>query len=75
MTKQWFLDRIGSVVFRDNNKCPCFSCRMSYRDGVLIRNVESAEHLYDLSKGLKHNYFDTKQERDNFVKNGTKPTT
>lgn len=71
MKKQWFLDRIGKVVFREDNDCNCWVCQVSYRDGILIKNVERAEYLHELG----YHYFDTKQERDNFVANGTKPTT
>lgn len=70
MKKQWFLDRIGKVVFREDNRCNCWVCQVSYRDGILIKNVERAEYLHELG----YNYFDTKQERDNFVANGTKLT-
>lgn len=75
MKKQWFLDRLGKVVYRSNNDCLCWLCQVTFRDGVLIKNVDIAEHLYELSCGLQHNYFDSKQERDNFVENGTEPTT
>lgn len=70
MKKQWFLDRIGKVVFREDNGCNCWVCQVSYRDGILIKNVERAEYLHELG----YHYFDTKQERDNFVANGTKLT-
>jgi hypothetical protein len=43
---QWFLDRIGKVVYRDENGCKCLVCKDSVNNGVLILDKDYADYLY-----------------------------
>lgn len=57
-TKEWFTDRIGKKVFRDNNVCICLSCSNVGENGVLITDNVHAEYLFDISNELNLDYFD-----------------
>ena len=63
-TQQWFNDRIGKVIFRDNN-CACAECQQNI-DGIKIDNDVHAEYLYTIQQdfageGVYLNYRDTKE--------------
>lgn len=44
--KQWFLDRIGKRIYRDEETCKCSSCQEFTKEGIIILNDEHAYYLY-----------------------------
>lgn len=61
--KQWFLDRVGKRVFREETSCPCESCKRNGNNGLIIANEMHAIYLQDIenmynAKGHKLKYRD-----------------
>jgi hypothetical protein len=46
--KQWFLDRVGKVVYRDGNGCSCSVCERVKDKGVTIVDNMHALYLLDM---------------------------
>ena len=44
---QWFIDRIGKVIYRDKNDCGCPICLKTEKNGVKIIDKMHAEALYE----------------------------
>lgn len=65
--KQWFLDRIGKVVYV-RNICQCNLCLTSEKRGKLIENEETALRAY-LSEFNPPEFFDTYEELINHKEN------
>ena len=63
-SKQWFIDRIGKVVYRTDTLCPCYMCEDAYNNGLLIKDDMQAQYLFSVEAECDIRYFDTKQERD-----------
>lgn len=66
--EQWFIDRIGKRVFRENNGCKCETCKRVTVEGLIILNEQHASYLYDMEgmsreENSKHiiTYKDTKE--------------
>lgn len=64
--EQWFLDRIGKRVFR-NNYCDCAVCKNVYENGLILGDKYHALYCYDHERdftadGHPLKYFDTKEE-------------
>lgn len=66
--RQWFLERIGKVVYRNSNGCGCTVCAEVYREGLLIDDESHASYLNDVSGEMGIRYFDTLEERDEYEK-------
>lgn len=71
---KWFTDRIGKVVWRNKTSCDCAVCKNVYEKGVVITSKFHANYLCDLigdyaADGTVLEYFDTKEERDQFESN------
>lgn len=49
---QWFIDRIGEVVYRDKVPCTCSTCKSVEKDGVFIEDKDHAEYLYMVSMDM-----------------------
>lgn len=45
--KQWFIERIGKRIFRENNHCPCAICLDVFENGLIITDEMHAIYLYD----------------------------
>lgn len=65
--RQWFLDRIGKRVFRNNDGCHCLICEKVYANGLVITDALHAEYLHDCEAdyaagGDPLRYFDTREE-------------
>jgi hypothetical protein len=63
----WFIDRIGKRVFRNDVTCQCETCQNISKSGIVIEDNMHAEYLYDCEgvysiEGAKLRYFDTKEE-------------
>jgi hypothetical protein len=64
-SKQRFLDRINSRIFRDDNECDCEWCKDVLDNGMVIFNETHAECIYDAQEdygiaGIILNYRDIK---------------
>jgi hypothetical protein len=46
--KQWFIDRIGKIIFRSETTCKCSVCNSGFNNGILIKNELQANYLYDV---------------------------
>ena len=46
--KQWFIDRIGKRVFREETSCPCESCKRISNEGLIINDEMHAIYLQDI---------------------------
>ena len=58
--KQWFLDRVGKVVY-SRNTCQCKLCLASEKRGNLIDSEETTLRAY-LSEFNPPEFFDTYEE-------------
>lgn len=73
MRKQWFLDRVGKTVYRNDNGCTCFACQRVLQNGILIDDKGQANYLCDIenvfnAEGIRLRYFDTQEEVAEFEK-------
>ena len=46
--KQWFIDRIGKRVFREETSCGCESCKRIGNEGLIINDEMHAIYLHDI---------------------------
>lgn len=61
--RQWFTDRIGKRIWREDTGCPCGSCLLIKLAGILVEDERHAAHLCDTKHDGKWiNYFDSKNE-------------
>jgi hypothetical protein len=65
--EQWFLDRIGKIVYRNRNGCSCEICEKNYQDGLYLTDKLHAQYLYEIEVSFHSDecplrYFDTKEE-------------
>jgi len=71
--EQWFIDRIGKVVYRNRDGCTCPVCEEVYQHGLHITDeyhalyVAEIEAVYNI-EGHPLKYFDTKNEVTEFEK-------
>ncbi len=69
--RNWFLDRVGTMVYRNKTKCECSLCNFFYSEGVLILDHTHAMYLFDAenahnNEGIPFRYFETIDERDEY---------
>ena len=74
--EQWFLDRVGKRVWRNQNSCTCRDCVVVYKHGLIIKDKEHAHALYCIECESNNDnfplaitplkYFDSPEERDEF---------
>ena len=62
-TLQWFKNRIGRRIFRNDNKCPCNNCKVMTKEGLIVHDLYHAEGLFMIqndymAEGTKLNYRD-----------------
>ena len=55
---QWFKDRIGKRVYRENNKCRCKICVEVFEIGLIINDEIHAHYLLDCQNELGLIYTD-----------------
>jgi hypothetical protein len=58
--KQWFLDRVGKRVYRDNVDCECEICSCVGSEGLIVIDIDHAAYLTDISGELGIKYRDLK---------------
>ncbi len=68
---KWFKDRVGKVIWRNKTTCDCLVCDSVYRNGLMVQDEFHASYISDLvsdyaAEGSVLEYFDTKEERDEF---------
>lgn len=67
----WYIERIGKIVYRNKTTCKCLTCKRVYENGIIISDEMHADYL-DMSvnsynqDGIPLKYFDTEEERDLF---------
>jgi hypothetical protein len=44
---QWFLDRIGQRIYRENNFCNCEICLETWKNGLIVLDDFHARYLFD----------------------------
>lgn len=71
--QQWFIDRIGKIVYRNYDGCSCHICHHIYNYGLAIDDKYHAHYLCEIefsfnADGCPLRYFDTKQEVAEFEK-------
>jgi hypothetical protein len=44
---QWFLDRIGQRIYRENNFCNCEICVDIWKNGLIVLDDFHARYLFD----------------------------
>ncbi len=62
--QQWFLDRVGKRVFRNEGGCKCPSCLYASANGIVIASEEHARYLdmIEATPDMEIRYFDTMEE-------------
>ena len=70
---EWFNDRIGKRVFRNDLGECCKTCKDVYENGVVIYDKQHAGYLHDVEGSAAKDdyslkYFDTKKEVLEFEK-------
>ena len=64
-TKEWFVERIGKTVFRDNVSNSCSACTDVEKNGIIVFNKQHARYLAMIdadfaAQGTFMNYRDEK---------------
>ena len=52
--QQWFIDRVGKRVFREDNECDCDLCRLVTKEGLVISDVSHALYLAEIEFTYKY---------------------
>lgn len=59
---QWFTSRINKTIGTKRpckkTMCKCRSCQGAIKDGVIIRDKEHAEYLFNVQNEMGISYFD-----------------
>ena len=61
--REWFVERIGQRVYRDDNGCDCSICKTIERTGLIIHDELHAQYLFDCQNELGVIYFDSKKDK------------
>lgn len=64
-TLQWFKNRIGKIVYRDDDGCDCATCVNVVNNGLKIHDENQAQYVFDTqndwaAEGIMLNYRDEK---------------
>jgi hypothetical protein len=66
-TKEWFIERIGKRIFRNDNFCgaKCKTCKIITENGLVIADETHASYLFEVqndyrSEGIILDYRDEK---------------
>ena len=64
-TKKWFIDRIGTRIFRNHlhghGHCKCPACEHVTKVGLIIKDKFHADYLYTIQYDLEIEYNDNTQ--------------
>jgi len=69
--EKWFRQRIGKVIYRNDNGCSCPACQDALKNGLVVNDEMHANYLYEneceyTAEGHPLRYFDTKEEAMEF---------
>jgi hypothetical protein len=64
---EFFTSRIGKIIFRDTNSCPCYFCKNVEMYGIKIEDKQHAQYIFDIQcdmiyEGVMLNYRDTQKD-------------
>lgn len=64
-TKQYFLDRIGKRIYRNDSGCTCRDCKNIVENGLIINDEQHADYLFQtqneyMAESIDLNYRDEK---------------
>ena len=54
----WFVERTGTRIFRDAVSCKCETCEEGTKEGLVVRDTQHADHLYNIQLDLDIDYRD-----------------
>ena len=46
---EWFIERIGTTIYRGSNGCSCDTCKDVEMNGVKVNDKLHAEYLYEVN--------------------------
>jgi len=55
---QWFLDRIGKRIYRRGGACRCEHCQKVLKEGLIVRDRQHANYLFDCQNKIPVRYSD-----------------
>ena len=58
--KRWFYNRIGKRIYRDGTSCSCPTCRDVKENGLIVRDKQHADYLFDVQYTFNIHYRDKK---------------
>lgn len=61
---QWFIDRVGRKIYRENNICECGICVDVFKNGLIVMSESHAYYLCDCQHELGLIYNDTLKENN-----------
>lgn len=69
--EQFFRDRVGKRIYRNDNGCPCNVCEDVLKNGLVVTDIFHADYLFDTEidyamEQVPLRYFDTKEEAMEF---------
>ena len=71
--REWFHERIGKRIYRNDDGCDCEGCKRVYEEGLVIDDDFHADYLTDIEaeyniEGTRLRYFDTLNEVKDYEK-------
>lgn len=54
---EWFIDNIGNVLERTEGTCKCIDCKEVEKNGIVVRDKQYAEYLFDVQNELGLRYW------------------
>lgn len=56
--QQWFVDRVGKHINREDNGCGCDTCARISKFGLTIKSTEHAVHLFNAQNDMQIKYYE-----------------
>jgi hypothetical protein len=44
---EWFTERIGKRIYRDDSGCPCGTCHQIIKEGFIVNDEDHAQYIFD----------------------------
>lgn len=45
--EKWFIEKIGTRIYRDKNSCNCHTCEKNFKEGLVVHDLQHAGYLYE----------------------------